>query len=184
MNKITLGIIIIIVLICGLAIYFTFNNNDIDNNINNNDSNNNTKINYKIELKGEKTIINGLTTMMPERYTNGTIKKSSGIETYGKYNDDSIYITVYDDSQDGNKVYQGDIDYFAYGIANKDNNPKRENITIANHSILYVNQHSNTRGEYRLVFFEVNGKKVLIEWLGDEVILDIENIIYGFYELN
>ena len=122
--------------------------------------------------------------MIPSSYANGTIKKSPGIETYGTYESDSIYITVFDNSKQGDKVYQGDIDYFAYGIANKDNNPKRENITIANHTILYVTQHSDTRGDYRLAFFEVNGQKVLIEWLGHEITPDIKSIIYSFYELN
>jgi len=180
MNKKILGLIfILIVIICGLTIYFIYNNsNDIAN------TNNHTNNDENIDLKGEKTTINGLTTMIPDRYANGTIKKSPGIETYGKYEDDSIYVTVYDNSPAGDKVYQGDIDYFAYGIANKDNNPKRENITIATHTILYVTQNSDTRGDYRLVFFEVNGKKVLIEWLGDKITPDIKNIIYGFYELN
>lgn len=148
MKKRILGsIIIIIVLICGLAIYFSYNTttNSIssDTNPNNSKDTNNIfnigNVNDKnIDLKGEKTTINGLTTMIPNRYSNGTIKKSSGIETYGKYDDDSIYVTVYDNSPSGNKVYQGDIDYFAYGIANKDNNPKQENITLTNHTILYV----------------------------------------------
>lgn len=188
MNKKILGIIfIIIVLICGSAIYLNYSNN-INNSFSNITSKtiNNTEnaINENIDLKGEKTTINGLNTMIPDKYANGTIKSSSGIETYGKYDDDSIYVTVYDNSPAGDKVYQGDIDYFAYGIANKDNNPKRENITLANHTILYVIQHSDTRGDYRLAFFEVSGQKVLIEWLGNEVTPDIKNIIYGFYELN
>jgi len=180
MNKKILGLMfILIVIICGLNIYFNYNNsNDVVN------TNNHTSNYESIELKGEKTTINGLSTMIPDRYANGTIRPSPGIETYGKYDDDIIYVTVFDNSPQGNKVYQGDIDYFAYGIANKDNNPKRENITIANHTILYVTQHSNTRGDYRLAFFEVNGKKVLIEWLGNEITPDIKNIIYGFYKLN
>ena len=188
MNKKNFGIIIIIIiLICGLSIYFIYNNinNGKDSNIIFNNSNDAKNIsNENIDLKGEKITINGLTTMIPDRYANGTIKTSPGIETYGKYDDDSIYVTVYSNSKEGNRVYQGDIDYFAYGIGNKDNNPKRQNITIANHNILYVIQHSDSRGDYRLVFFEVNGKKVLIEWLGEEITPDIKNIIYGFYELN
>ncbi|MEA4956816.1 hypothetical protein SDC9_07360 [bioreactor metagenome] len=175
-NMVIIGIIIIIILIAGA--YFIFNNQNnekIDKNLNNNQS---------FEISGEKIAINGLTTMITNKYTNGTINTSSGIETYGKYNDGSIYVTVYDNSAQGEKVYNGDIDYFAYGIANEDNNPQRENITIGNHSILYVTQHSDTRGDYRLAFFEVNGKKVLIEWLGNEITPDIENIIYGFYKLN
>jgi len=175
MNKKILAIIIvIIIMICGIAIYLNFSTPE--NILKGNDSD--------IELKGEKTIINGLTCMIPSSYSNGTIKKSPGIETYGTYQSDSIYITVYDISKQGDKVYQGDIDYFAYGIANKDNNPKRENITMANHTILYVTQHSDTRGDYRLAFFEVNGQKVLIEWLGTEITPDIKNIIYSFYKLN
>lgn len=188
MNKKILGIIVIIlVLICGSAIYFGYNNNinNVFSDTSSNNSNNTENIHDEsISLKGEKITINGLATMIPDRYANGTIKTSSGIETYGKYDDDSIYVTVYDNSDEGNKVYQGDIDYFAYGIANKDNNPKRENITIANQTILYVTQHSDTRGDYRLAFFEVNGKKILIEWLGSEITPDIKNIIYGFYKLN
>jgi hypothetical protein len=187
MNKKILGIIII-VLICGLGIYFAydniFNSNSTDNNSNSGLNINNNINNENIDLKGEKTTINGLTTMIPDRYADGTIKPSPGIETYGKYDDDSIYVTVYDDSPEGMKVYQGDIDYFAYGISNSDKNLKKENITLANHTILYVGQHSDSRGDYSLVFFEVNGKKVLIEWLGQEITPDIKNIIYGFYESN
>lgn len=193
MNKKNI-IIIGIIIICIIGAYFIFSSLNNQNNSNNNSNNVNDIINTNnninnisdesFELKGEKTTINGLITMIPSKYSNGTIKASSGIETYGKYDDDSIYITVYDDSSQGEKVYQGDIDYFAYGIANNDNNPDRENITIANHTILYVTQHSDTRGDYRLAFFEVNGKKVLIEWLGNEVTPDIENIIQGFYKLN
>jgi len=176
MNKKSFAILlVIIIMICGIAIYLNFSTSP-ENILNGNGT--------EIELKGEKKIINGLTCMIPSSYSNGTIKKSPGIETYGTYQSDSIYITVYDISKQGDKVYQGDIDYFAYGIANKDNNPKRENITIANHTILYVTQHSNTRGDYRLAFFEVNGKKVLIEWLGSEITPDIENIIHSFYKLN
>ena len=194
MNKKNIIIIGIIIIICIIGAYFIFSSLNNQNNSNNNSNNTNDIINTNnninnigdesFELKGEKTTINGLITMIPSKYSNGTIKASSGIETYGKYDDDSIYITVYDDSSQGEKVYQGDIDYFAYGIGNKDNNPKKENITIANHTILYVTQHSDTRGDYRLAFFEVNGKKVLIEWLGNEVTPDIENIIQGFYKLN
>jgi hypothetical protein len=176
MNKKILAIlIVIIIIICGLAIYLSYFTS-YENNINNNDS--------AIELKGEKTIINGFTSIIPSSYTNGTIKKSPGIETYGTYESDSIYITVFDNSKQGDRVYQGDIDYFAYGIANKDNDPKRDNITIDNHTILYVTQHSDTRGDYRLAFFEVNDKKVLIEWLGQEITPDIKTIIYSFYKLN
>ena len=177
MNKKILAILImIIVMICGLAIYLNFSISPENILASDNGSD--------IELKGDETIVNGFTCMIPSRYANGTIKKSPGIETYGTYQSDSIYITVYDISKQGNKVYQGDIDYFAYGIANKDNNPKRENITIANHTILYVTQHSQSRGDYRLAFFEVNGHKVLIEWLGHEITPDIQNIIYSFYKLN
>ena len=166
-----------IIMGCGIAIYLSFFSTSLENIvIKGNDS--------AIELKGEKTVINRVTCMIPHSYANGTIKKSQGIETYGTYKSDSIYITVYDISKQGDKVYQGDIDYFAYGIANKDNNPKRENITMADHTILYVTQHSQTRGDYRLAFFEVNGQKVLIEWLGHEITPDIKNIIYSFYMLN
>jgi hypothetical protein len=163
-------------MISGLAIYLIYFSTH--ENILTNDNN------PAIELNGEKLVINGLTCMIPSNYSNGTIKKSPGIETYGTYQSDSIYITVYDISKQGDEVYQGDIDYFAYGIANKDNNPKRENITMANHTILYVTQHSDTRGDYRLAFFEVNGQKVLIEWLGTEITPDIKNIIHSFYKLN
>ena len=179
MNKKVLTLLIVIVImICGLATYFHYISTLPSGNTltNNSDS--------AIELEGDELMINGFTCMIPNSYANGTLKKSPGIETYGTYQSDSIYITVYDNSQEGNKVYQGDIDYFAYGIANKDNNPKRENITIANHTTLYVSQHSDTRGDYRLIFFEVNGKKVLIEWLGNEITPDIKNIIYSFYILN
>ncbi|MCL2156734.1 MAG: hypothetical protein FWH54_01790 [Methanobrevibacter sp.] len=178
MNKKNLvWLIVIIIVICAIATYLIYTSTLTSENSSNN-------IDSNIELKGDEIKINGFTCMIPSSYTNGTLKKSQGIETYGTYESDSIYITVYDNSPEGDKVYQGDIDYFAYGIANKDNNPKKENITIANHTILYVTQHSNTRGDYRLAFFEVNGKKVLIEWLGSEVTPDIKNIIYSFYKLN
>ena len=179
MNKKILAILIlIIVIICGLAIYFSYSSYfSLKTSLMNGNSS-------AIELYGEEITINKLKCMIPNSYANGTLKKSPGIETYGTYESDSIYITVYDNSEEGNNVYQGDIDYFAYGIANEDDNPKRENITIANHTILYVTQHSDTRGDYRLAFFEVNGQKVLIEWLGSEVTPDIENIIYSFYKLN
>lgn len=188
MNRKKLAIItILIVLVCIIGAYFIFDNNTILNNNSNNNNNeidNITSTNETLDLKGKKTNINGLVTMIPDKYSNGTIKTSSGIETYGKYDDDSIYVTVYSNSSAGNRVYQGDIDYFAYGIANKDNNPKRENITLFDNEILYVTQYSDTRGEYRLAFFQVNDKKVLIEWLGTEITPNIKNIIYGFYELN
>ncbi|MDR2967933.1 MAG: hypothetical protein LBU74_08310 [Methanobacteriaceae archaeon] len=178
MNKKVLAIsVVAIIMICGVAIYLSHTSNLSPEKTLNDD-------NSVIELKGEKIIINGLSSMIPSSYANGTLKKSPGIETYGTYESDSIYITVYDNSKQGDKVYQGDIDYFAYGIANKDNNPKIENITIANHAILYVTQHSDTRGDYRLAFFKVNGQKVLIEWLGNEITPDIKNIIYSFYKLN
>lgn len=197
MNKKKLVVItILIALICIIGAYFIFNNYNINDNINNlidsnnidknneNTTNSINSNNQSFDLKGKKSNINGLATIIPDKYSNGTIKPSSGIETYGKYDDDSIYVTVYDNSADGNRVYQGDIDYFAYGIGNKDNNPRRENITLFNNEILYVIQHSNTRGDYRLVFFQVNDKKVLIEWLGTEITPDVKNIIYGFYTLN
>lgn len=178
MNKKVLAILIVIIIIVGgIAIYLSYLSTlSSENNLSDNNS--------AIELKGEKIAINGLNCMIPSSYANGTIKKSPGIETYGTYESDSIYITVYDNSNQGAKVYQGDIDYFAYGIANNDNNPKRENVTILDHTILYVTQHSDTRGDYRLAFFEVDGKKVLIEWLGNEITPDIETIIYSFYKLN
>ncbi|MCL2115190.1 MAG: hypothetical protein FWH29_03095 [Methanobrevibacter sp.] len=177
-KKVSAILIVIIIMICGVAIYLSnFSGLSSENTLTDNDS-------LAIELEGEEIIINGFTCMIPSSYANGTIKKSPGIETYGTYESDSIYITVYDNSPEGDKVYQGDIDYFAYGIANKDNNPKRENVTIANHTILYVTQHSDTRGDYRLAFFEVNGKKVLIEWLGHEISPEIKNIIHSFYKLN
>ncbi|RBQ23342.1 hypothetical protein ALNOE001_09010 [Candidatus Methanobinarius endosymbioticus] len=181
---------ILIILIGLLGAYFILNvdngNNEniIKNNVNHHDKNNISSINESLNLKEEKTNINGLATMIPAKYSNGTIKNSPGIQTYGKYDEDSIYVTVYDDSSDGNEVYQGDIDYFASGIGNKDNNPKQETVTILSNEILYVTQHSDTRGDYRLAFFKVNDKKVLIEWLGTEITPDIKNIIYGFYELN
>jgi hypothetical protein len=193
MNRKKLVIITTLILICIIGAYFIFNNNILNDNFDDNNDGNidfgNERINIRstnetVDLKGEKTKINGLYTMIPDRYSNGTIKTSSGIETYGKYDDDSIYVTVYTDSADGNKVYQGDIDYFAYGIANQDNDPKRTKITLFNNEILYVIQHSDTRGDYRLAFFKVNDKKVFIEWLGTEIAPDIKNIIYGFYKLN
>lgn len=178
MNKKVLAILIgIIIIISGVAILSYLSNLSPESTLLDDSSS-------AIELKGEKVTINGFNCIIPSSYANGTIKKSLGIETYGTYESDSIYITVFDNSKQGDKVYQGDIDYFAYGIANKDNNPKRENITILNHSILYVTQHSDTRGDYRLAFFEVNDKKVLIEWLGTEITPDIKNIIYSFYKLN
>jgi len=179
MNKKILAIlIVIIIIVSGLAIYLSYFSTLSSESTLTEDNNS------AIELYGEETVINRFMCMIPSSYANGTLKKSPGIETYGTYESDSIYITVFDNSEQGNKVYQGDIDYFAYGIHNKDNNPKRENITIANNTILYVIQHSDTRGDYRLVFFEVNGQKVLIEWLGHEITPDIKNIIYSFYKLN
>lgn len=92
--------------------------------------------------------------MIPNGYSYGIIKISSGIKTYRKYKEDSIYIKVYNDSSDGNNIYQGNVDYFTYGIANQDNNPKRENMTLFNNKILYVTQHSDARRDYRLVFLQ------------------------------
>ncbi|KZX16920.1 hypothetical protein MBCUT_04710 [Methanobrevibacter cuticularis] len=178
-----LAVIVIIIAIIAMVIgffYFGFGDNGIDSNTNSNETHDDD--NFKLE--GNEITINGLKTMIPNSYSNGTLKTSSGIETYGTYSTDAIYITVYDNSSKGDAVYQGDIDYFAYGIANKDNNPKRENITLDTHDILYVMQHSDTRGNYRLIFMKVNEKKVLIEWLGNEITPDIKNIVYSFYELN
>ena len=144
----------------------------------NNDNNNLNKRN--VELSGEEVKINGLKTLIPESYQDGEIVEKPGINTYQTKNG-SIYVTVYNNSKDGDNVYNGDMDYFAYGKSNEDKLLKRENITINGYEVLYVSQYSKLRGNYRLAFFKAKDKRIMIEWVGDSLSSDIENIILGFY---
>jgi hypothetical protein len=174
MNKKIIGLLILfIIALGGFSISSLYTTNNINNT-------NNTS-----QLIGEQNTINGLKCKIPDTYLGGSLNTSTpGIQTYGTYKTDQIYITVYSPDNNGNKVYQGDVDYFINGIGNTDVNQAKENKTINGHNIQYISQHSNTRGDYRLAFFQVGEKKVLIEWLGSSITPDIENIINSFYQLN
>lgn len=185
-KKIYIFILLVIIGIIAISSsYFFFTSENTQNLEIERDSqniiNNNLSNDSPIELKGKETIINELKCLIPNSYQNGSIIIKPGINTYGTENG-SIYITVYNDSKEGNAVYDGDLEYFAYGKFNKDNNPTRQNITIDGHDILYVIQHSDIRGDYRLTYFKVNDKKVMIEYLGNDITTDIENIIISFYK--
>lgn len=173
MNRKTLisGIIILIIIIAGLIV-FTVNNNDQSV------SNNNTA-----NLTGKNTTINGYTCMIPDNYQNGCVTSKTGYDLYGTSND-SLYITVYNNDGDGDNMYNNDYAYFAEGENNQDTGLSTENTTVNGHNIYYVSLHSNTRGDYRLAFFSVNNKRVMIEWLGNNINPDIQNIINSFYALN
>ncbi|KZX10104.1 hypothetical protein [Methanobrevibacter filiformis] len=171
-----IAIIIIVIAIILLFSFSYFTNFNINNSSNSNNSINSKEFN----LSGEEVTINGLRTLIPKSYQNGEIIVKPGINTYQTKNG-SIYVTVYSDSKDGDSVYDGDMEYFAYGKFNEDKNPKRENITLNNQNILYVTQHSDIRGDYRLAFFEAKNKRVMIEWVGSNLSDDVKNIILGFY---
>lgn len=169
MNRKTLiiGIIILIMLIAGLMIF---------NNSSNTKTTNTT-------FNGVKTNINEYSCMIPKEYQNGNVTNHPGYGLYGTDND-TLYITVYSNDKNGNDMYNGDWDYFAKGENNVDEGPKTENITYDGHEIVYVALHSNTRGDYRLAFFEVKGKRVMLEWRGNDINPNIANIINSFYALN
>ena len=173
MNKKILSLIIVLIILIVVSFGVL--------NFSNSDNANNTSV--KHDLKGEKINLNGYTCMIPESYQNGNSSNQTGISIYGTDNG-TIYVTVYNNDEDGDYVHNGDMSYFAYGENNVDNNPKIENITVDGHDILYVIQHSDIRGDYRLAFFTVNDKRVLIEWLGNDINDDVKNIINSFYELN
>jgi len=176
MKKKVIGLLILFIIVLGGFAISSFYSTDITQNNTNNSSQ---------QLTGEKTMINGLTCMIPSSYQGGSLNTSTpGIETYGTYQNDQIYVTVYSPNSNGNKVYQGDIDYFVNNIGNTDINQGKENTTVNGHQIQYISQHSNTRGDYRLAFFQVGDKKVLIEWLGSSITQKIKNIINSFYQLN
>ncbi|MDR0900498.1 MAG: hypothetical protein LBM26_02455 [Methanobrevibacter sp.] len=186
-----LVLVIGIIAIISAYAYFGYESagENIRKNITNNEHHldnsnlNNSNIDRSIEIKGKEIAINGLKCLIPNSYQKGSIVVKPGINTYEGMNG-SIYITVYNNSNEGNAVYNGDLEYFAYGKFNEDNNPKRENITLEGHDILYVTQHSDIRGNYRLTYFKVNDKKVMIEYLGNELTDDIKTIILSFYKLN
>lgn len=172
-KKIVILLIGIIIIACASLIYLTTSNED-----------NNSSNSQDTPIYGETISINGFDCKVGNKYTGGNITiDNSGIQTYGT-NNGSIYITVYNNNEEGDNIYNGDISYFAYGESNVDDNPQRQNITVNGHDILYVIQHSDTRGDYRLAFFKVADKRVLIEWVGSEIDNDIKNIINSFYQLN
>ena len=164
------GIIILIIIIAGIFILS-------DNTNNPSSTNNNTN------LEGKNTTINGYSCMIPDNYQNGCVTNKTGYSLYGTDND-SLYITVYSNDDDGDKMYNSDMSYFAQGENNQDTGLKTENTTINNHQILYVSLHSETRGDYKLAFFKVKDKRVMIEWLGNDINDNIKNIINSFYQLN
>ncbi|OWT32989.1 hypothetical protein BGI41_04775 [Methanobrevibacter sp. 87.7] len=175
MNRKTLlngGIIILIIIIAGITLIYNNSNNNI------NFTNNN-----KISLEGKNTTINGYNCMIPDQYQNGCVTNKTSYSLYGTDND-SLYITVYSNDDDGDKMYNSDMSYFAEGENNQDTGLKTENTTVDNHQILYVSLHSETRGDYRLAFFKVKDKRVMIEWLGNDINNNIKNIINSFYQLN
>ncbi len=172
MNKktILIGIIILVIVLAGLIII-------------NHDSGDSSSGNTSQSFSGVKTEINGYSCMIPEEYQNGNLTDYPGYGLYGTDND-TLYITVYSNDNDGDTMYNGDWAYFAEGENNEDEGPTTENRTLDGHEIVYVALHSESRGDYRLAFFEVNGKRVMLEWRGSDINPGISNIINSFYALN
>lgn len=166
-----IGIIILIIIIAGIVIFSNTNNQGTSSE------------NDNVNLTGKNTSINGYTCMIPDSYQNGCVTNKTGYGLYGTSND-SLYITVYNNDADGDQMYNSDYSYFAEGENNQDTGLTCENKTVDGHQITYVGLHSETRGDYRLAFFNVNNKRVMIEWLGSDVNDDIKNIIDSFYILN
>lgn len=170
-KKILIGGIIVIIIIITIGIII----NDNDNNNQNYDNN--------MSLEGKNTTINGYEILIPVSYQNGCVTDKDGYSLYGTDND-SLYITVYNNDKAGDNMYNSDYAYFAQGENNDDTGLKTENTTVSNHQIEYVSLHSESRGDYRLAFFKVKNKRILVEWLGNNLNNDIKTIIDSSYEYN
>lgn len=167
-RNLKIGIIIVIIIIAGLIV---MNNHSNNSNITNSN------------LNGKVTKINEYKCMIPKEYQNGNVTNYEGYSLYGTDND-TLYITVYNNDNGGDTMYNGDWAYFAKGENNIDKGPTTENRTLNGHDIVYVALKSEQRGEYRLAFFDVKGKRIMIEWLGNDINPSINNIINSFYALN